>query len=295
MEMKSVFQNFLIWEGDMAAAGVTPCGIFTPTHLVVSAFCILALVVALYFSRNLKENQLDRVVRVLAFPIAALECCKIAFNWANGGILPKHWLPLTFCSFAIFAYFMIGFGRGRVHELGKAFMCGGGIIGGLTFLLYPMTSVAHYPMLHLLSCYSMLYHTVMMYVGIVYVQNGFYRYGKRGYLEFLQFAGPACLFALTVNIVYSFFGAIEDCNMMFLSHPNLLPDLFPFIGTAYAAVPWVYTLGALGVYLILPYVVPFGITALSARFQRPTEAPAPLALEGETAEEEEREPLPETL
>lgn len=289
-----MFKNFLIWEGDMAAAGVEPCGIFTPTHIVVSAFCVLFLIAALYFSRNLTERQLDRVVRVIAFPIAALECCKIAFNWANGGVLPKHWLPLTFCSFSIFAYFMIGFGRGRVHDLGKAFMCGGGIIGGLTFLLYPMTSVAHYPMLHLLSCYSMLYHTVMMYVGIVYVQNGFYSYGKKGYLQFLQFAGPACLFALAVNIVYSFFGAVEDCNMMFLSHPNLLPDLFPFIGTAYAAVPWVYTLGALAVYLILPYAVPFGITWVMERFARPCEEESEVP-EAETVTEEEAAPVTESV
>ena len=292
-----VFKNFLIWEGDMAAAGVSACGIFTPTHLFVSALCLLFLFLALYFSRNLGERQLDRIVRVLAFPIAALECCKIAFNFAHGGFLPKHWLPLSFCSFAIFAYFMIGFGRGRVHDLGRAFMCGGGIIGGLTFLLYPMTSVAHYPMLHLLSCYSMLYHTVMMYVGLVYVQNGFYRYGKRGYLQFLQFTVPACLLALSVNVVYSFFGAVEDCNMMFLSHPNLLPDLFPFIGTAYAAVPWVYTLGALAVYLILPYAVPLLVCRLVEHFRRPAEETL-ITLDPEgvlAAEEEARDTVTDTL
>lgn len=291
-----MFKNFLIWEGNMEAAGVEPCGIFTPTHLVVTAFCVLALVVALYFSRNLTEKQLDRVVRIIAFPIAALECCKIVFNWVNGGLVPKHWLPLTFCSFAIYAYFMIGFGRGRVHEIGKGFMCGGGIIGGLTFLLYPMTSVAHYPMFHLLSCYSMLYHTVMMYVGIVYVQNGFYRYGKKGYLQFLQFAGPACLLALSVNVVYSFFDVVENCNMMFLSHPSLLPNLFPFIGTAYAAVPWVYTLGALAIYLILPYVVPAAAIFVMDRFSKPTaEAPAPEAVEDLLAPIEESEPIKESV
>ncbi len=292
-----MLKNFLIWEGDMAAAGVTPCGIFTPTHLAATAVCLLALFLALYYSRNLDERRLDRIVRTVAFPIAALECAKIAFNLANGGFAPKHWLPLTFCSFSIFAYFMIGFGRGRVHDLGRAFMCGGGIVGGIAFLLYPMTSVAHYPMLHLLSCYSMLYHTVMMYVGLVYVQNGFYRYGKRGYLQFLQFTVPACLVALSVNIVYACFGAVEDCNMMFLSHPNLLPELFPFIGTAYAAAPWFYTLGALAVYLIIPYAVPFFVSRAVEHFRRPAEETL-LTIEADelpAPEEEPSETVTETV
>ena len=40
----SMFENFLIWEGDMEAAGVAPCGMFSPTHLAVTAVCLIALI-----------------------------------------------------------------------------------------------------------------------------------------------------------------------------------------------------------------------------------------------------------
>ena len=290
-----MLKYFLIWEGDMAAAGVSPCGILSKEHLLATALCLVFLCLALYFSRNLSFRHLTRITRIIAIFVAALECCKIAFNLANGGLAPKHWLPLSFCSFAILSYFMLGFGRGRVRKLGLAFAAGGGIVGGFAFLVYPMTSVATYPMLHFLSCYSMLYHTVMMYVGLVYVQNGFFRYTSRTYRQYLLFTAPAALLALAVNIGYSFFGALEECNMMFLSHPSLLPNALPFVGTLFAAAPLLYTLSVLAVYLTVPYVLPLLVFRLSLHPRRPAPtldlslptpemalSPDPLLCEGET-------------
>lgn len=254
-----MFSNFLIWEGEMEAAGVEACGIFSPTHIIVTLFCMAALLLSVYLSRGLSEERLRRIVLYIAILVTVLEGCKIAFNWAHGGFTPNHWLPLTFCSFSTYAYWSIAFGRGRLYDAAKGFVCGGGIIAGLTFLVIPMTSVATYPMFHLLSCYSMLYHSLMMYVGLTYLVNGYFRFTMQGYRRFLTFTLPACMVALGVNLVYGLFGDVTLCNMMFLSDPHLLDEMIPFIGLVHRTVPPLYTLGALAIYLTLPYFIPYGI------------------------------------
>lgn len=262
-----MFSNFLIWEGDMEAAGVAPCGMFSPTHIITTLMCLAALLVCVYLSRGISEERLRRIVLYIAILVSVLECCKIAFNWINGGLTPNHWLPLTFCSFSTYAYWMLAFSRGRLYEIAKGFICGGGVIAGLTFLVIPMTSVATYPMFHLLSCYSMLYHSLMMYVGLTFIVNGDFHFSMQGYRHFLLFTLPACILALIVNLVYGAFGDITKCNMMFLSDPHLLDEMFPFIGFVHRTLPPLYTLGVLGVYATLPFFIPYGIAKLWGALQ----------------------------
>lgn len=257
-----MFQNFFIWEGDMEAAGVSACGMFTPTHIIVTILCLAVMLFFVFRSRGLSEERLNRIVLYIAIPVTVLECCKIGFNWAHGGLTPNHWLPLTFCSFSIYAYWLVACGKGVLHEIGKGYLVGGGIIAGLSFLLIPMTSVATYPMLHFLSCYSMLFHSLMMYTGLSYLINGYFRFDiKNGYRRYLLFCGPACGLALVVNLIYACFDDIANCNMMFLSDPYRL-DFVPFIHAIYGASPALYTIGVLVVYLTVPYFVPYGIVRL---------------------------------
>lgn len=263
-----MFENFLIWEEDMEAAGVEACGMFSTTHIIVTLFCLVAVGVGVYLSRGIEEKRLRRIVLYIAVLVTVLECCKIAFNWVHGGWTPNHWLPLTFCSFSTYAYWLIACDSGRLYEAGKGFICGGGIIAGLTFLVIPMTSVATYPMLHLLSCYSMLYHSLMMYVGLTFLLNGYFRLDLAGYRRYLSYTLPACSFALLVNLVYGLFDDITLCNMMFLSDPHLLDDMIPLIGVVYRAFPPLYTIGAMAVYLTLPYFIPYGIAKVWAALRK---------------------------
>ncbi len=271
-----MLRNFFVWEGDMEAAGLEPCGMFSTTHLIFTVVCLAAVFFAVYRSRGMTEKQLDNIVFRIAIIVTALECGKIVFNWVNGGFTPNHWLPLTFCSFAIYAYWMLAFGNKTVHEIGKGYIVGGGIIAGLAFLVVPMTSVATYPMFHFLSCYSMIFHSLMMYVGLSYLINGYFQFDLRsGYRKFLAFCLPACLFALTVNIVYGFFDIVENCNMMFLSHPYRLAEILPLIGEVYEAIPFFYTLVVLAVYLTVPYFLPYGVSLLAVCYRRKKKAAIP--------------------
>lgn len=263
-----MFKNFLIWEEDMEAAGVEACGMFSLTHLIVTALCLALIIFTVHRSRGISEARLRRIVLYIAILVTVLECCKIAFNWANGGMTPNHWLPLTFCSFSTYAYWCFAFGKGLLFRAAKGFLAGGAIIAGLTFLVIPMTSVATYPMFHLLPFYSMLYHSLMMYVGLTIAVNGFFHFNMMGYRRYLAFTLPSCLVALAVNLIYGCFDDITNCNMMFLSDPHLLDEMIPFIGLVHTNLPALYTIGALLIYLTLPFFIPYGLVKLFSYHQK---------------------------
>lgn len=260
-------EHFLIWETQVGQPGYPgACGMMSPTHLIVTVICLALLGLALWYSRGISEKAYRRIVLICAVTVTVLECCKIAFNWAHGGFTPNRWLPLTFCSFSIYAYWMIACGNDFIRSLGVSFMAGGGIIGGLTFLVMPMTSVATYPMLHFQSCYSMLFHSIMMYVGISCVTRGYFKFERGGFRKYLTAAVPALALAMVVSLVYyAFTKDMVTCNMMFLVYPYRLEDMFPFIGTIYHTV-WggglLYAVSACTVYLTLPYFIPCGVVRL---------------------------------
>jgi len=260
-------QNFFIWKEDLAAAGLEKCGMFTRDHILSMLFCFLLLAAMLWVSRKWSEKTYRRVLLGFAIAVTLLECCKIGFNWAHGGWELNRWLPLTFCSFSIYAYWMMACGNDFIRALGVSFMAGGGIIGGLTFLVLPLTSLQEYPLFHFQSCYSMLFHSMMMFVGISCVMRGYFRFGRGGYRRYLSAVLPALAIALAVSLLYILITGDDPmkCNMMFLVHPYTLGDLIPFIGTIYNEVPLgglIYCLGAMGVYATLPYFIPYGVAKL---------------------------------
>ena len=76
-------QNFFIWESELEAAGLSACGMFSPTHLIVTFCCLVLLALALYFTRKLNEEQFRRLMLVFAIFVTLLECVKIGFNWVH--------------------------------------------------------------------------------------------------------------------------------------------------------------------------------------------------------------------
>ena len=67
------------------------------------------------------------------------------------------------------------FAKGKLKRVGDVFLATGGIIGGIVFMILPTTSLPAYPMLHIVSLHSFLYHGTMVYLGHTNKCNTLYR------------------------------------------------------------------------------------------------------------------------
>lgn len=90
-------------------------------------------------------------------------------------------------------------------------MATGSVIGGVIFLIYPSTSLPIYPVFHILSIHSFLFHGVMIYLGILVNKTKYIELKKDDIKYFASLIGIMCVTALIVN---NFFNG----NLMFISN-----------------------------------------------------------------------------
>lgn len=224
----------------------SPCGMFTKGHIVLLVLSLLCLGGLLYFSRNFTSDKVYEVTRGIAILVTCLESIKIGFNFLNGYTWLDAWVPVSFCSIFIYATWLSGYGNGRLKKMGDAYIVGTAAVAGLAFILFPTTSLMSYPMWHFLSIHSMLFHTLMMYLGILYLRNLNIKLNKDTFCSFVWIFAIFAIIALVLNTVYG-------SNLMLIREPYNIP--IPKLQQIHQASPVGYTIVAVASYLLLPFAV----------------------------------------
>ncbi len=237
----------------------TACGMFTLPHIISLIICLGLVVLAIYLSRKFDEKRIKLTTKIMAYVFTVWEIAKIIFKLVINDTILDHWLPLYFCSLFIYALWMCAYGRGRVYKLGEAFLSGGCIIGGFAFLLVPATSLMDFPVYHFLSIHSMLYHSSMLYLGVIYIWKLKIKLSKIDYLYYSVFTGSFLVLSLILNLIL-------DQNFMIIARPVNIP--IEILNTVASNVPWLYTLGAILLYLTIPFFVVKGILFIATKISK---------------------------
>lgn len=194
-----------------------PVGMFSIGHICILIVFLIITGIGIYVCRKLEEKKILLITRIIAIVVTMLETIKIIVQHINGeGHLIDHWFPLYFCSMFIYAAWMAGFGKGHIQKLGRAFIGTGGIIAGTCFLIFPTTSFTMYPLFHYFCLYSMVFHSLMVFLGVVYLLNGFEKVGKSSFFYHVIFCSFFNILAIVVN-------SILDTNFMFLKRAGNIP------------------------------------------------------------------------
>lgn len=239
-----------------------PTGMFTKGHLTLLILCLALLAVLLRESKTMTKGQVIKLTRVLAVLMTVLEGTKIFFNLSKGYTWINAWMPIAYCSIFMYALWLSGYGKGVWKQYGDSFLAGAGIIAGASYLLFPSTSLMMYPMWHYLCLYSMFFHTLMIYVGLLYLKKLEIQLDWALYCKYTKLYLVFAAIAVWCNTLY-------DSNLMLLRHPFQIP--VKLLHTLYERSPWGYTGLVFFVYLIVPY----WITALLCNsFRKNTEVEA---------------------
>lgn len=225
-----------------------PCGMYSLTHIIATIICFIFIVLFCIKCKNIGKEKVIKLIRIVAIVVTLLELIKIGYNFYYGYYELIHWFPLSFCSLFIFTCYFAGYGKNKIQKLGLSFLTGGCIVAGTTFLLMPTTSLTLHPMFHYLSCYSMLFHSLMIFIGVTTYLNGLIEVDKENYKYYFIFTILFLFIAFILNLIF-------DENLMFIMYPLNIP--VKILHTiANKALP-VYIIGASLVYLIIPYLVSY--------------------------------------
>ena len=190
---------------------VIPCGMFSIEHFILLAIATVCVIVALKFTKNMEKENVKKIIRKATIFLWILEIIKIIFNIKNYGINDVNkYVPLYFCSLILYAGIFSGYCKGTLKKMGDVFLSTGGIIAGLIFLLYPLTSLTSYPMFHYISIQSFVLHGIMVYIGLLMLITKYTTIEKRDIIYYSSIIVMISAVAYVVNLKC-------DSNLMFIS------------------------------------------------------------------------------
>ena len=177
-----------------------PVGLYSVGHIVTLIIFLLIVAFCAYKCRKIGKDKAIFLTKIIAIVVTVLEIIKITIAFINGeGDKLDHWVPLYFCSMFIYAAWLAGYAKGKIADLGRAFVGTGGIIAGLSFLIFPTTSFTMYPLFHYFCMYSMVYHSLMVFLGITYLLNGVVKIDKKSFIDYVIFCSVLNILAIIVN------------------------------------------------------------------------------------------------
>lgn len=229
-----------------------PCGLFSIGHLILLTITLILIVIALKCTKKKSEHEVKRIIQKTTIFLWILELIKIVYTIINYGVGEVNkYIPLYFCSLILYAGIFSGFCKGKLKHAGDVFLATGGIIAGIIFLLYPLTSLTQYPIFHYISLQSFILHGSMLYIGLLVIKTKYIKLEKKDIVYYAVLIIVISLIAYIINIIF-------DSNLMFISknYPgtyieiiyNLTGKIFPIVMIlAQATLPFYVVYG---VYLI---------------------------------------------
>lgn len=235
-----------------------PCGIFTVQHFELIFITILGIIFALKNTVNKTKEEVKQIIKRCTIVMWILEVIMIIFKLCTGDVRNlNNYVPLYYCSLLLYAGLLSSFGKGKVKRMGDVFLATGGIIGGLVFIILPTTSLPTYPMLHMVSLHSFLFHGTMIYLGLLIDITKYIELQASDIKYFATLVGIVCVLASFIN---KKFGS----NLMFISQnfPGMPIEII------YNATGKFYTLVMSLAQMTLPFYVVYGIIELVNKKQK---------------------------
>ena len=187
------------------------CGMFTTGHFELIIITIFGIVIALKNTINKTKEEVKQIIKRCIIAMWVLEVIKIAFKLCTEDISNlNNYVPLYYCSILLYAGLLSSFAKNRLKRVGDVFLATGGIIGEIVFMILPTTSLPAYPMLHIVSLHSFLYHGTMVYLGLLINAIHYIELEVSDIKYYATLVGTVCILAYIINKIF-------DCNLMFIS------------------------------------------------------------------------------
>lgn len=188
-----------------------PCGLFSIDHFKLIIITVIGILIALKKTVKKTKEEIKAIIKKCTIIIWILEAIIITFKLKTGSIRNiNNYVPLYYCSLLLYAGALVSFAKGKLQRMGEVFLAVGGITGGLIFIIMPTTSLPTYPMFHIVSLHSFLFHGIMIYLGILVNVTNYITLKFTDIKYYASLVGIVCVLAYIMNNIF-------DSNLMFIS------------------------------------------------------------------------------
>lgn len=223
----------------------TACGMYSLTYFIALAITLALVILALFFSRKLKEKDVKKIILGVGIFAVATEVIKQIFFIVNYGWDEFEPIPMYFCSMLLYCPWLAVSKNKHVRLLGTTFLTMGGILGAIAFFAYPNSCIPNYPIYHFMCLRTMIFHGSMIYLGLLLLITGYSKPKLSDFKYFVIVLGTACIISYIWNMIF-------NDNMMYISEPLGIS----FADKIYDATGFAYPF----IFMILESTVPFFIS-----------------------------------
>lgn len=229
----------------------TAIGMYTPTYFIILAFYVALIVILLILSKNMEHKYVRLAILIACVFTCATEIIKMIFYGVTYGIDEVEFIPLYYCSMFMYASIMALFKNKTIKTTGLSFLSFGGVFGATCFFCYPSSVIPNYHALHFMSIRTMIYHSLMVYIGLLILITNYYKPTHKDFINYSIF------FAIIFSLAY-IKNSITGSNLMYISKP-LNIDIVKKI---YDAIPNLYPFLVGFINYLFPYAISYGIYLL---------------------------------
>jgi len=225
----------------------SPAGMFTPAHILSIAVCFVLISLAVFFTRKITQKTYFRLLKVFAVIVTLLEIVKICLTLEEGVRGIYAYLPLFFCSLFIYSLWLTCFNNKIIKGFGLSYIAYAAVIAGVAFIIFPTSSFSLYPFLHFKCIHSMLFHSMMVYAGIMLYVTKSYEIKLKTILQYVIFTLTFMLLSVILNNIYG-------GNFMFVSNPGGIP--IPLLTIIFNFSPVLYSIVMIIAHVVaIPFIV----------------------------------------
>ena len=229
-----------------------PCGLFNASHIIIMIICFLLVSFLLYISKGLTKDKIKKISKISIIIITILELIKISYNFIYGYYSLTYWAPISYCAIFILAMYFAAFGNEKLSLIGSSFIsCA--FLPGLLFIIFPLTSLTEVPIYHYLAIYSFIYHSAMLYFGILYTLKVIERVNN---MTFIYHGILVCFFFFIATLLNSLF----DLNLMFATDVVNIP--IDFVYKFLISIKGLYTPLIILIHLFFPYLFAYLLSSI---------------------------------
>lgn len=228
------------------------CRMFTKAHFVLISATVLGIIIALKKTVKKTKNEVEQIIKKCTIAMWIFEIVIKIFKLSTGELKNvNNYVPLYYCSILLYAGALSSLAKGKLRRVGDVFLATGSIIGGMVFIIMPTTALPTYPMLHIVSLHSFIFHGIMVYLGLLINVTHYIELEKSDIKYYALLVGGVCILAYIINNIF-------DSNLMFISQnfPGTpIEIIYNFTGPFFTIVTSV-------IQMTLPFYIVYGINKI---------------------------------
>ena len=168
---------------------------------------IILMIMLLIFLRNISKQKTLVIIRFTGIFMTILYIIKTIwesiYDIRLSGSFNTGLLPFDTCSIIMLSSLIAGFGKGKIKKMAECWLTTGGIVGGIATMLY-LNAFKYYPFLSFGAFYSMIWHFLMVFIGLLLIINNYVELKYENVLYGYFFHLIISLLIIPIDFIFNF-------------------------------------------------------------------------------------------